>query len=78
MVEQYIDPNYMGQIYTVSKNPLKPVSATNEIVTVFNGKVVNEYNKVDVLAAISKIDGVFTTGFNGKYSQAGTTKHGIG
>jgi hypothetical protein len=26
MVEQYLDPNYMGQIYTVSKNPLTPVS----------------------------------------------------
>jgi hypothetical protein len=70
MVEQYIDPNYMGQIYTVSKNPLKPVSAFNELVTVFNGTVIDSYNKVDALPAISNIDGVFTTGFNGKYSQA--------
>jgi hypothetical protein len=70
MVEQYIDPNYMGQIYTVSKNPLKPVSAFNEIVTVCNGKVYDSNNKADVLSAISKTDGVFTTAFNGKYSQA--------
>jgi hypothetical protein len=69
MVEQYINPNYMGQIYTVSKNPLTPVSAFNELVTVFNGVVIDFYNKVDALPAISKIDGVLTTGFNGKYSQ---------
>ena len=30
MVEQYIDPNFMGKIYTVSKNPLTPISAVNE------------------------------------------------
>ena len=24
MVEQYLDPNYMGKIYTVSKNPISP------------------------------------------------------
>jgi hypothetical protein len=70
MVEQYIDPAYMGQIYTVSKNPLTPVSAFNEIVTVYNGQVTSSYNKVDALAAISKIDGVSTTAFNGKYSEA--------
>ena len=69
MVEQYIDPNYMGQIYTVSKNPLKPVSATNELITVYNGEVINSYNKVNALPAISSSDEVFTSGFNGKYSQ---------
>ena len=69
MVEQYIDPNYMGQIYTVSKDPLKPVSATNELVTVYNGVVVDSYNKVDALSEISSKDGVFTSGFNGKYSE---------
>ena len=70
MVEQYVDPAHMGKIYTVSKNPLKPVSASNEIVTVFNGIVSDSNEKVDALPAISNIDGVFTTGFNGKYSQA--------
>jgi hypothetical protein len=69
MVEQYIDPAYMGQIYTVSNNPLTPVSATNELVDVVNGTVVSSYDKVDALSQISKIDGVFTTGFNGKYSE---------
>lgn len=68
MVEQYIDPNYMGKIYTVSKNPLAPISATNELVTVYNGKVVSSYAEESVLSAVSKIDGVSTTGFNGKYS----------
>jgi hypothetical protein len=70
MVEQYIDPAYMGQIYTVSKNPLTPVSAFNEIVTVYNGQVTSTYNKVDALSIISKEDGISTTAFNGKYSQA--------
>jgi hypothetical protein len=70
MVEQYIDPSYMGQIYTVSKNPLEPVSAFNEIVNVVNGTVYDSNEKVDTLSQISKTDGVFTTGFNGKYSQA--------
>ena len=52
MVEQYLDPDYVGQIYTVSKNPLTPISVVNE-----NGE--------DTLPQISKIDGVFTTGLNG-------------
>jgi hypothetical protein len=52
LVEQYLDPNYMGKIYTVSKNPLTPVSAVNE-----KGE--------NVLPQISKIDGNFTTGTNG-------------
>lgn len=69
MVEQYIDPSYMGQIYTVSANPSKPISATNELVTVYNGAVVNSYSKVDALSAVSNVDDVFTSGFNGKYSQ---------
>lgn len=70
MVEQYIDPAYMGQIYTVNNNPLKPVSAFNEIVTVYNGTVTSSANGVDALSQISNRDGVFTTGFNGKYSEA--------
>jgi hypothetical protein len=57
MVEEYLDPNYMGQIYTVSKDPLQPVSAVNE-----NGE--------DVLWRISTKDGVFTLGFNGLNSPA--------
>ena len=69
MVEQYIDPAYMGQIYSVSNTPLTPVSATNELVDVVNGTVVSSYDQVDALSQISKIDGVFTTGFNGKYSE---------
>ncbi|KON30972.1 hypothetical protein AC477_04550 [miscellaneous Crenarchaeota group-1 archaeon SG8-32-1] len=53
MVEQYIDPDYMGQIYTVSKeNQLTPISAFNE-----KGE--------DVLQIISDIDEIFTTGEDG-------------
>jgi len=51
-VEQYIDPNYMGKIYTVSKDPRMPISAVNE-----KGE--------DVLPQISKRDGIFTPGING-------------
>jgi hypothetical protein len=51
-VEQYIDPNFMGKIYTVSKDPLTPISAVNE-------------KEEDVLPQISKIDGIFTPGING-------------
>ncbi len=54
-VEQYIDSNFMGQIYTVSKDPLTPISAFNE-----KGE--------DVLPQISKMDGVFTPGINGLLS----------
>jgi hypothetical protein len=57
MVEQYLDPNYMGNIYTVSDNPLTPISAVNE-----KGE--------NVLPQISKIDGVFTSGTNGIQSPA--------
>ena len=57
MVEQYLDPNYMGKIYTVSKNPLTPISAINE-----KGE--------NVLPQISKMDGVFTHGINGIQSPA--------
>lgn len=57
MVEQYLDPNYMGNIYTVSKTPLTPVSATNE-----KGE--------NVLPQISKVDDVFTNGINGVQSPA--------
>ena len=52
MVEQYIDPSYMGQIYTVSKDLLSPVSAVNE-----KGQ--------NVLPLISKIDNDSTPGING-------------
>ena len=54
-VEQYLDPAFMGQIYTVSKNPLTPVSAINE-----EGE--------DVLYMLSMVDGVFTPGINGLLS----------
>jgi hypothetical protein len=57
MVEQYLNPDYMGKIYTVSKNPMTPLSA------------VNEKNQ-DVLSKISKMDGTFTTGMNGIQSPA--------
>ena len=56
MVEQYLDPNYMGKIYTVSKNSSIPVSATSQ-------------NGDNVLSQISKIDGVFTNGTNGIQSK---------
>ncbi|HIJ08091.1 TPA: hypothetical protein HA274_01910 [Candidatus Bathyarchaeota archaeon] len=52
MVEQYLDPDFMGKIYTVSTNRLTPVSAFNE-----KGQ--------NVLPQISKIDNVFTPGING-------------
>jgi hypothetical protein len=52
MVEQYLNQDYMGKIYTVSKNPLGPISAFNE-------------NNQSVLPQISKMDGIFTTGING-------------
>lgn len=51
-VEQYIDPNYMGQIYTVGKDPSPPISALNE-----KGE--------DVLPQLSTVDGLFTPGING-------------
>ena len=54
-VEQYLSPDYMGKIYTVSLNPLKPVSAYNE-----KGE--------DVLHRILYRDGVFTPGVNGLHS----------
>jgi hypothetical protein len=57
MVEQYLDPNYMGQIYTVNKNLLSPISAVNE-------------KRQNVLPQISKIDNVFTPGINGLNSPA--------
>lgn len=52
MVEEYLDPNYMGQIYTVNKNQLTPVSAVNE-----KGE--------NILPQISKIDNIFTNGTHG-------------
>lgn len=54
-VEQYLDPAFMGQIYTVSKDLLTPVSAVNE-----NGE--------NVLPMLSTADGVFTLGINGLLS----------
>jgi len=52
MVEQYLDPEYMGKIYTVSQNQLTPISAVNE-----NGK--------NVLPLISEMDNIFTPGIDG-------------
>jgi hypothetical protein len=52
MVEEYLEPEYVGQIYTVSKDMLSPVSAVNE-----KGE--------NVLPQISKIDNIFTTGIPG-------------
>lgn len=57
MEEQYLDPNYMGKIYTVSNNMLTPVSAVNE-----KGE--------NVLSQIARADGVFTEGSNGLLSPA--------
>ncbi len=49
----YVNPNFMGQIYTVNKNNIAtPISAFNE-----KGE--------DVLFQISNIDGVFTPATNG-------------
>jgi hypothetical protein len=57
MVEQYLDLDYMGKIYTVSNNPLKPIYAVNE-------------KDENMLPYISEIDDVFTTGFNGLKSDS--------
>jgi len=57
MVEQYLDPAYMGKIYTVSKTPSSPLSAVNE-----KGE--------NVLPQIQTIDDVFTPGVNGIQSQS--------
>jgi hypothetical protein len=57
MVEQYLDPNYMGKIYTVSNNPSTPLSAVNE-----QGQ--------NVLPQISRVDNIFTNGTNGIQSPA--------
>ena len=56
MEEQYLDPNYMGNIYTIG-NPQTPLSAVDQ-----NGN--------NVLPQISKVDGVFTQGVNGLLSPA--------
>jgi hypothetical protein len=53
--EEYLDPNLMGKIYTVSKNPLMPISAVND-----KGE--------DVLPQISELDGVYASAHNGIYS----------
>ncbi len=52
MVEEYLDPNYMGLIYTVSKNMLTPILAVNE-----KGE--------NVLPQICKIDNIYTNGTHG-------------
>jgi len=57
MVEQYLDPAYMGKIYTVSKTPSSPISAVNE-----KGE--------NVLPQIQAMDDVFTPGINGIQSQS--------
>ena len=56
MEEQYLDPNYMGNIYTIG-NSQPPVSAFDQ-----NGN--------NVLPIISKMDGVWTSGTNGIQSPA--------
>jgi len=58
MVEQYLDPNYMGNIYTINNTNLQtPISAINE-----KGQ--------NVLPQISKMDGIFTSGSSGCTSPA--------
>lgn len=57
MVEQYLDPNYMGKIYTINQNPQGLVSAVNE-----KGE--------NVLSQISRVDNAFTNGTNGIQSPA--------
>ena len=57
LVEQYLDPEYMGKIYTVCKTPSTPVSAFNE-----KGE--------NVLSKIRVADNVFTPGINGAQSQS--------
>jgi hypothetical protein len=52
MVEQYLDPAYMGKLYSVSNSPQTPLSAVNE-----KGE--------NVLSQISKMDNVFTKGNSG-------------
>jgi hypothetical protein len=51
----YLNPNFAGQIYTVSKNLTTPLSAVNQ-----QGQ--------DVTSNIAKMDGVFTPGVNGNDS----------
>jgi hypothetical protein len=55
MVEQYLDPDYMGQVYSIDKNRLSPISAVNE-----KGQ--------NVLPQISEIDNVFSPGESGLQS----------
>jgi hypothetical protein len=58
MIEQYLDPNYMGQIYSVNtQNLTTPVSAVNQ-------------NGDNVLPQISKMDDAFTNGTSGILSPA--------
>jgi uncharacterized membrane protein len=52
MVEEYLNPEFMGNIYTISKTPKPPISAVNE-----KGE--------DVLPQNSKIDDIFTNGTHG-------------
>ncbi len=55
MEEQYLDPNYMGNIYTIG-DPQPPVAAYD--------------NGTNILPIISKMDGVWTNGTNGIDSPA--------
>ncbi len=58
MVEQYLDPAYMGNLYTVDTKNLKtPISAVNQ-------------DGVNALTQIAKLDGVFTSGASGCTSPA--------
>ena len=56
-IVRYINPYFTDEIYTVSQNPMTPISAVNE-----KGE--------DVLSHISEMDGVFTPGINGLASES--------
>jgi hypothetical protein len=56
---RYINPEFSDDIYTVSTEPMVPVSAVNQ-----NGE--------DVLAYLAKDDGILVTGMNGLSSESWT------
>jgi hypothetical protein len=56
-IPRYINPYFTDKIYTISQNPMTPISAVNE-------------KGDDVLFCISEIDGVFTPGVNGLASES--------
>ena len=57
MVEEYLDPNYMGQIYTVNKTLRTPIFTFDA-----SGQ--------SVLSQVSQLDGIFTPGTNGLLSSS--------